>query len=606
MSGVPKQFLDDVRYRLRLSDVIGKRIKVTRSGREFKACCPFHKEKTPYFTINDEKHFFHCFGCGAHGDHIGFVMRHDNVQFMDALELLASEAGLQVPKPSPKEVEKQRKKKQLQSIMEDACSYFETQLQLSEHNDVMRYMLERRGLSSDTIRSFRLGYAPDDAQILRRFLKDKGWTDQDMVQTALLRPAKQGGKTGSATSEPYAFFRDRVMFPVLDRFGQVVAFGGRILPEDIRPLNPNSSFQPPKYMNSTDTPLFHKGSMLYNESHARQASADGQPLIVVEGYADVIALAQAGFKAAVAPLGTALTETQIELLWRIIPQDQYAAYEVGEDDGKANQKRETVPYLCFDGDNAGQRAAMRAAERLLPMLEAGKSARFVFMPQGMDPDDLVRRDGAKAMDEQLDRAMSLFDMIWMMHTKGRRTDTPESRAAIEKKLYNVIASIADGTVQGYYKTLIKDRIWKELKGGDRFTKGGNGGYGNRKKDPSQIIVSLPSPKNNSYALREKIILAALVNHPYLFDDLAEDIGLMAFNDPDLKRFKASVFKIIEANDELDRDGLLNALKDTENKSIIDHLLNESVYIHAGFIRPDAEPSAVKEGVVDILQRIKTA
>lgn len=606
--GIPKQFLDDIRHRLRLSEVIGKRIKVTRAGREYKACCPFHKEKTPSFTINDDKHFYHCFGCGAHGDHIGFVMRHDNVPFMDALEGLASEAGLQVPKPSPKAIEKQRKKKELQSIMEDACQYFETQLHQPENAEVLRYLLDRRGLSPETISGFRLGYAPDDSQALRKYLKQKGWSDQDMIETALMRPAKKDARQGSQSAEPYAFFRDRVMFPVLDRFGQVVAYGGRILPEDIRPLNPNSGFVPPKYMNSTDTPLFHKGSMLYNESHARQAVADKQSLIVVEGYADVIALAQAGFKGAVAPLGTALTESQIELLWRMIPNDDYAtAPSLNDNEGEAALQRENVPYLCFDGDNAGQRAAMRAAERLLPMLQPGKSARFVFMPKGMDPDDLVKQKGPKAMDAELDRAISLFDMIWMMHVKGRRLDTPESKAAVEKKLYNTVATIADGTVQGYYKSLLKNKIWQELKGGGSFNKRSNNApFASAKNGANGNALpslALSSPRNNVQILREKIILAALINHPFLYDDIAEQVGIMNFSLPEMKQLKDTVFNVLNEHEITKADDL----KEHLNKAGVScELLNESVYIHASFVRPDTDNLTVREGVMDILERAKSA
>lgn len=628
-SGIPKQFIDDVRHRLRLSEVIGKRIKITRAGREYKACCPFHKEKTPSFTINDDKHFYHCFGCGAHGDHIGFVMRYDNVSFMDALESLADEAGLQVPKPSPKEVEKQRKKKQLQNIMEDACRFFEVQLQRPEHNDVLCYVMQRRGLLPDTVQGFRLGYAPDDAQALRNYLKDKGWSDVDMIQTALMRPAKSGAKSGAksngVTSQPYAFFRDRVMFPVLDRFGQIVAFGGRILPDDIRPPNPNSSFNPPKYMNSTDTPLFHKGSVLYNESHARQAVGEGQPLIVVEGYADVIALAQVGLKAAVAPLGTALTESQIELLWRILPDDSYSYDRLPDlsaaDEGENKELAlENVPYLCFDGDNAGQRAAMRAAERLLPMLRPGKSARFVFMPQGLDPDDLVKRDGVAAMYSLLAKAMSLFDMIWLMYTKGKRADTPENLAAIEQKLGQAISQIADRNVQGYYKSQMKDRIWREFKGGNRFQKSGGQKFGGQKsnwqnkawqaskKEGNTALPSLklPSPKMAGAVLRERIIMAALINHPRLFDDFAEKIGVMHLQNKSIQAIKSLVFSVLSEEDDVTREELLKKIKAHECGKGLAELLNESVYLHAGFIRPEADPATASEGLNDILNRAKIA
>ncbi len=640
--------MDELRTRLRLSEIVGKRVRLTRAGHEYKGCCPFHRENTPSFYVNDDKQFFHCFGCGAHGDHIGFVMRHDNIEFMDAIEMLASEAGLQIPKPSPKDVENARKQKQLKTIMEDACRFFEDQLYLPENAAILDYVTKRRGLTPETVAAFRLGYAPDHGQALRLHLKRKGWSDQDMIDTALARPAKstgqggirEGGKGGGKQSrEPYAFFRDRVMFPVLDRQGQVVAFGGRILPEDIRPIDPSSDFKPPKYMNSTDTPLFHKGAMLYNESHARQNCAAGHDLIVVEGYADVIALAQAGFKAAVAPLGTALTERQIEILWNLLPHDGVDVERIGpfaQDDHALQQgiKAEPVPYLCFDGDMAGNRAATRAVDRLLPLLKPGKTARFVFLPEGQDPDDLIRAHGPEAMRELLAKSVSLLEMLWIMHTRGRQLDTPESRAAVEQRLEQAVAAIADRTVQGYYKSLLKDRIWRELKGGGRvggqgrgagdaqgrgaggygsgsygagsYGFGGSGGYGRGgKNDPRAAALArmtLPSPKQSSGVLREKILLAALLNHPHVFEDIAEQIGMAVFRHPAYDALKQSVFHILGREADMNAADLLARLQEMNKHDILAEIMNESVYIHAGFARPDSDASLVREGVLDILQR----
>lgn len=586
--------MDEIRHRLRLSDIIGKRIKLTRAGREYKGCCPFHREKTPSFYVNDDKQFYHCFGCGAHGDHIGFVLRHDNLEFMDAIESLASEAGLQVPKPSPKALEKARKQKHLKTIMEDACSFFEDQLYRPENADVLEYLTKRRGLSLETIASFRLGYAPDHGQDLRGYLKNKGWSDAEMVETALLRPAKKGGA-------PYAFFRDRVMFPVLDRQGRVVAFGGRILPDDMRPNQNDGDFKPPKYMNSTDTPLFNKGMMLYNESHARQNCGAGQKLIVVEGYADVIALAQAGFGAAVASLGTALTERQIEILWQILPRDE-------ADDSVA-------PYLCFDGDNAGQRAAMRAVERLLPILKPGKTARFVFMPEGLDPDDLIRSKGPEALEAYLDQSISLVEMLWRMHTQGKKLDAPESRAAIEQRLETAIAGIADRTVQAYYKAQIKDKIWMEFRGGKRFNRNGKaggskpagGGFkggARNANNPALPPVKLARPGQAISVLKEKIILVTLINHPTLFDDMAEAIGLVDFKVAELRNFKQQVFEVLMSKSELTADELQEELKSLNLNGVLAALQNESVYMHAGFARPGSDFLAAQDGLNDILQREK--
>lgn len=617
--------MDELRTRLRLSEIVGKRVKLTRAGHEYKGCCPFHREKSPSFYVNDDKQFFHCFGCGAHGDHIGFVMRHDNVEFMDAVEMLASEAGLQIPQPSPKDVEKARRSKHLKTIMEDACRFFEDQLYLPENANIMGYLTQRRGLSPETVASFRLGFAPDHGQSLRAHLKKKGWTDRDMVETALLRPAKNGG-------EPYAFFRARVMFPVLDRRGEVVAFGGRILPDDIIAQDTSGGYKPAKYMNSTDTPLFHKGNMLYNESHARQNCAAGHDLIVVEGYADVIALAQAGFKAAVAPLGTALTERQIETLWHLLPHDDVDVERFVMADGES--RPESVPYLCFDGDAAGQRAAMRAVERLLPLLQPGKTVRFVFLPDGQDPDDLVRAKGPDAMRTLLKNSVSLLDMLWLMQTRGRALDTPESRAAVEQRLDHAVAAIADRTVQGYYKSLLKDRIWRELKGGKarqdgmRSSSGAYAGRGNapsqggfrqgsgrgagsgfgqsgfgQNRGPAQPAVSLPSPRDSARQWRDRIVMAALLNHPRMFDDVAEALGMTRFTSPALDTLRQTVIEILGMGaDDATPEKLQADLAARGHGAAMAEALNESVYLHAGFARPNGDFVTAHAAVMDILTR----
>ncbi|MFA7457206.1 MAG: DNA primase, partial [Micavibrio sp.] len=405
---IPPRFLDELRSRITLSDVIRKSVRLTRAGREFKGCCPFHNEKTPSFYVNDDKQFYHCFGCGAHGTVIDFAMRHDNLTFPEAVETLAALAGLQVPKSAHEDIERAKLEKSLYTMMEDAARWMEEQLRLPANRAAMDYMLER-GLSEEILSSFRVGYAPDDRQAMRSYLASRGYTDAQMIEAALIRPASEGGR------EPYAFFRERVMFPVPDRRGRVVAFGGRALPDHLRAPT-RGDYTPAKYMNSSDTPLFHKGRMLYGEPHARKAAADGMPVIVVEGYLDVIAAHRAGFKGAVAPLGTALTEAQISVLWKMIPQDS------------------KVPVLCFDGDEAGRRAASRACERILPMLKPSHSARIAFLPEGEDPDTLVRAKGAQAFEAVLGAALNLVDFLWQDLTAGKSLDTPEERAGLVKSL----------------------------------------------------------------------------------------------------------------------------------------------------------------------------
>ncbi|MDB2682994.1 DNA primase, partial [Alphaproteobacteria bacterium] len=396
---IPPKFLDEIRSRVTVSEIVGRTVKLIKAGREHKGCCPFHHEKTPSFTVSDDKQFYHCFGCGAHGDVINFLQQNNNLSFIEAVEMLATQAGLQVPKSTPQEVEKAKKAKDLYDLMDAATKFFQTQLHSPQNQDVLDYVV-KRGLGTTEQQNFHIGYAPQDRQALRKHLITLGYSDKDMIEAGVTKPSSKGG-------DPYAFFNDRVMFPVTDRRGRVIAFGGRALPEHMRPPN-QSSFTPPKYINSGDTALFDKGRSLYAIAQARQASGEGKPIIVTEGYMDVIACHSAGFTGAVAPMGTALTEEQVTLLWKIIVD------------------HEKVPILCFDGDNAGRKAAARSVERIMPLLSAGHSVRFAFLPDGKDPDDLLKESGAKGFQKVLDSAISLLDFLWHLHTAGRNLTTPEA------------------------------------------------------------------------------------------------------------------------------------------------------------------------------------
>jgi DNA primase len=329
----PPRLLDDIRARLTLSEVIGGRVKLMRAGREFKGLCPFHREKSPSFYVNDDKQFYHCFGCGAHGDVIGFAMRHDNLSFPDAVRDLAARAGLPVPETTREEIHAASITKDALALMETTTKWFADQLYAPKNRDVLAY-LEGRGLTPETMANFRLGYAPDDERALVAHLTASGYTPDLMTQMGLI-------KIRDRDQSAYAFFRDRVMFPVMDRSGRVIAFGGRAMPEHMRPPT-RGDYKPSKYLNSPETPLFHKGRTVYAIAHARTAAAAGDPIIVVEGYMDAIACHQAGLRGVVAPLGTALTDEQITLLWRLMPS------------------HEKIIHLCFDGDDAGRRAAWRA------------------------------------------------------------------------------------------------------------------------------------------------------------------------------------------------------------------------------------------------------
>jgi DNA primase len=579
----PPRFLDELRERLTLSEVIGRRVRVTRAGREFKACCPFHHEKTPSFTINDQKGFFHCFGCGAHGDVVGFVMRHDNLSFPEAVEFLASAAGLQVPETTAEDRQKAEKQKTLYDLVERACKWFEAQLHEPGGRAARGYLVGR-GLTEEATARFRLGFAPNDRHGLVRALKAEGFPEDDMIAAGLARRPEDGGAV-------YSFFRNRVMFPVADRRGRIVAFGGRIMEGD-----------GPKYVNTSETPLFHKGALLYGLSRARQAAANGQPVVVAEGYMDVIALVEAGFGAAVAPLGTALTELQIQELWKLIPRD------------------EKEPYLCFDGDSAGRRAAWRAVERFLPHLGPGKSARVAFLPQGQDPDSLIRAGGAKAMTEVLDNAIPLSEALWRMESEERRTDTPETKAALRAALDARVNTIADPAVKEYYRQDMRRRMAEALtppspqknqqNNGfiprNAYTPGG-WGQGRRPGQPPRRhvaglpgIVTAPPPGKTPDRRRlagggdvgERLLLATLINHPALFDEVGEALGMLSLPPGPLEGLRAATVNALSRDSGLDADVLCRHLADCGHDPAT--LLTES-YVHGKFARSDASLDEAREG-----------
>lgn len=411
------QFLDELRSRITLSAVIGRTVRVIKAGREFKACCPFHNEKSPSFTINDEKGFYHCFGCGAHGDVIRWMTDQRGLSFIDAVKSLAEEAGMELPAPDPRMAQRAEKQKGLHDVMAEAQGFFVDQLASDEGGRARAY-LATRGFSPAICREFGFGYAPEGRQALKGAL---GAIPEPMLIEAGLRIVVDG-------KEPYDRFRGRLMLPIQDARGRVIAFGGRILDK--------TKTDAPKYLNSPDTPLFDKGRTLYNHHRASPASRRTGRVIVVEGYMDVIALAAAGFEEAVAPLGTALTETQIEMLWRMVD----------------------VPVLCFDGDAAGQRAAMRAITRALPLLRPGHSLRIVTMPTGQDPDDLIRARGPAAMEEVLGTALPLLDALWAFERDAAPAATPEEKAGLKARLIAHVDTIADADIKALYRRDLLERF----------------------------------------------------------------------------------------------------------------------------------------------------
>jgi len=567
---IPPRFLDELRSRITLSDVVRKRVRLTRAGREFKGCCPFHNEKTPSFYVNDDKQFYHCFGCGAHGSVIDFAMRGDNLSFPEAVEALASSVGMQVPKSAPEDIEKAKREKSLYTMMDDAAKWMEAQLPINK--TAYQYVRER-GVNDEIIASFRIGYTPNDMQSLRKHLAGLGYTDAQMIEGGIL-------KTSEKAKEPYAFFRERVMFPVTDKRGRIVAFGGRVLPDHLRAPD-RGDFKPPKYINSPDTPIFHKGKMLYGEAHARQAANDGQPILVVEGYLDVIACFRAGFRGAVAPLGTALTEDQILVLWKMIPQES------------------KIPVLCFDGDNAGRRAASRAAERILPLLKPDHSAKIAFLPEGEDPDSLVQSKGKGALEEVINGAMNLIDFLWLDQTSGKALDTPEARAGLSKSLDEACGRITDRTVQHYYREALREKVRTAFSsapaqkpqnyGAPRRPWVPNGKFGG--PPPIPILTPLRRPSFARGELAAMAFLACIINNPAIFHEVEEELGHLHLSENKLDRMRQGVLSTLAHEPDLDSQGVQDHLKGQGFEGELARLLSDSVYIHASFAKPSADPGA---------------
>jgi DNA primase len=560
----PPQFLDEIRTRVTLSSLVGRKLRLTRAGREWRAPCPFHKEKTPSFYVNDQKGFFHCFGCGAHGDVVGFLMRHDNLAFPEAVEALAAEAGLEVPKPTEAERHRYEKQKTLHEVLEAATLFFEEELRKPAGRRALAY-LQARGLDDETIASFRLGYAPADAQALRAALTAKNCQEADLIELGLLKRADNEDRT-------YSFFRDRVIFPVGDRRGRPVAFGARLIDGD-----------GPKYINSPEHPLFHKGETVYGLARARQAAADSKPLIIAEGYMDVIALNRAGYTGAVAPMGTAVTEAQIETLWRLTPQGVRA------------------PILCLDGDTAGQRAAIRAMERILPLLRPDHTLKFAFLPKGEDPDSLIRQGGAKAIATIVDSAIPFADMLWRATLAERPGQTPEELAGFRAHLLGQIGRIADASVRFNYQRAMEQRL-RELSTPQRrfeprlWKKSWPLYKGGKPLPPRRLPQSLPAAGDSR---RSKILLAAMLNHPFLFEEFCEGFSGLVLPEP-LQPFHAALCQCLQEESSLTANNLHNRLVEKGFAGTLSTLSDSKMALDTAFARPGASPDQVREGWQEIM------
>jgi DNA primase len=526
------QFLEELRARIPVSEVVGKRVKLMRSGREFKGLSPFNKEKTPSFFVNDQKQAWFDFSSGKNGSIFDFVMETEGVGFPEAVERLAQMAGVPLPKVSREDEAREARRKTLHEVMELAAKFFEATL-AGKLGARGRGYLADRGLDAATQLKFRLGYASSERFALKEHLANQGIPVEDMVETGLLI-------AGDDIPVPYDRFRDRVMFPIADYRNRVIAFGGRALEKDAQA----------KYLNSPETPLFHKGGTLYNIGPARQAAHDGAQVIAVEGYVDVIAMVSAGFPATVAPLGTALTEDQLTLIWKM-----------------ANE-----PVLCFDGDNAGLRAAYRAVDLALPRLAPGKSLKFALLPQGQDPDDLVRSGGREAVAEVIAAARPLADMLWARETEGHQFDTPERRAALEARINAVMNTVGDEAVRKYYRQDFSARLaryfapaqqpprerggprrgqdWRNRRNAEWQSRNGlparpvAGGKSAPYVVVSQQLASSPVHRGRSAVpIREALILQAALNHAWLLHDHLEELASLEFRHADAERLKAALIDI---------------------------------------------------------------
>ncbi|MEI5665215.1 DNA primase [Bosea sp. CCNWLW174] len=518
----PPSVLEEIKARLPVSAVVGKRVRLAKAGREWKGLSPFNAEKTPSFFVNDQKGSFFDFSSGKNGDIFKFVMETEGLSFPEAVEKLASEAGVTLPKVSFEAQIQEEKRKGLHEVVELAARFFEAELQ-SERGGLARRYLSGRGLEGQARQLFRIGYAPPDRFALRDHLAAKGVGADAMMETGLL-------VHGEEIAVPYDRFRDRIMFPIHDARGRVVAFGGRAMSADV----------PAKYLNSPETPLFHKGALLFNHHNARKAAHDTGQVIVVEGYVDVIAMTMAGFPQVVAPLGTALTEDQLSLLWRM----------AGE------------PVICLDGDKAGRKAAGRAIDLALPLLEPGRSLSFALLPEGQDPDDLARSGGKPAVAEVIGSAKPLVDMLWAREFEASQLDTPERRAAFERRLKEPLGLIRDEVTRRHYRREIDERLGQlfaparqeRFEGrrqsgfGGGTARGGGRGFPRGSERPPLSLVR-PSPqlagsqmmqRRHGENTREAFILLALASHPDLVMRCVDEIAELALDGTAAERFRQAL------------------------------------------------------------------
>ena len=560
----PPEFLEQLRERVSLVDVVSHHVKLQRRGREYVGLSPFKQERTPSFTVVPDKGFFHCFSSGEHGDVIGFLMRMEGLSFPEAVEKLAQAAGLEAPRESPEAAAQARRRRGLLDAVEAAAAFYERQLRLPAGRRAMDY-LRGRGLDDDTIGRFRLGYAPGDSAALIQALKRGGFEAGTLLEAGLLR-LPDGAET------PVASLRNRVVFPITDRRGRPIAFGGRAMGD-----------AQPKYLNTPETPVFRKGEVLYGLAQARDAAWRAKEAIVVEGYMDAIALSQAGFAHTVASLGTAFGENQLRALWRLVDE----------------------PVLCFDGDEAGQRAARRAAERALPLLAPGKSLRFARLPDERDPDDLVRQDGAAALRAVVERAETPVDLLWSSETEAVRPDSPDRRARFSHNLLALVSGIRDETVRRYYDAEIRSRFREQfgvnlqLQPG-RLRPRPPAAGGGRERGEARIA--------GLHERQAKGVLAAAINHPELATEFGQEIADLDCTGS-LDTLQHEILRLATEEVGIDAGGWRTHLENSADLSdTVRGVLCEEVYMLTPFARPATPYAEVRQGIERMFaeRRLKAA
>jgi DNA primase len=540
----PPSFLEHVKQRILLSDVIGGHVALKRRGKEFTGLCPFHSEKSPSFTVNDEKAFYHCFGCGAHGNVFDFLIQKEGMTFGEAVKYAANLANL--PLPLEESLSPTPSFDPLYEVLDKASKWFQENLHGPQGNEARSY-LEKRGLTPQIIQKFRLGFAPAQREGVKSFLLSKK-IPLSLIASAGLLSSNQEGQT-------YDKFRGRIIFPITSAKGKIIAFGGRSL-----------HGEEPKYLNSPETPVFHKGHTLYHYYGASKSLNKDQPLMVVEGYLDVISMVQYGYERVVAPLGTALTTDQITTLWKL----------------------DSEPILCFDGDNAGKRAEERAIERALPLLKPGYSLRFMELPSGDDPDTFVKSQGLEGLRKLIPSCQTLVEKVWTTELMQVTPKTPEQKALLEKNLLKKADLISDLKIRNFYRQDLVNRFYQWQKT-------------SRSYKSHSVPLKIDGKKNiyDSLKLQQQILLSTFLEFPQLLHEFAEDFSLISFADEIYEDLRQEILSKISDQQDLEKETLASYLCYERFQNSLEELKSSKLWVHAPFLKPGSSLDAARQGWIDI-------